>query len=31
MSFAYLASNPGLNHNYSLYAVPAGWVIARVF
>ncbi|WVF71196.1 hypothetical protein IAT40_005996 [Kwoniella sp. CBS 6097] len=28
MSFAYLASTPGLNHNYSLLAVPAGWVVS---
>ncbi|OCF30689.1 hypothetical protein I317_06411 [Kwoniella heveanensis CBS 569] len=28
MSFAYLASTPGLNHNHSLLAVPAGWVVS---
>ncbi|WVW84217.1 hypothetical protein I302_106247 [Kwoniella bestiolae CBS 10118] len=27
MSYAYLASTPGLKFNYSLFAVPAGWVI----
>ncbi|RSH88994.1 hypothetical protein EHS25_002656 [Saitozyma podzolica] len=27
MSFAYLASTPGLKYNYSLLAAPAGWVV----
>jgi len=30
MSFAYLAATPGLKFNLSLYAVPAGWVVAYV-
>ncbi|WWC69947.1 uncharacterized protein I206_103891 [Kwoniella pini CBS 10737] len=28
MSYAYLASTPGLKFNYSLFSVPAGWVVA---
>ncbi|OCF74381.1 hypothetical protein I204_04752 [Kwoniella mangroviensis CBS 8886] len=27
MSYAYLASTPGLKFNYSLFSVPAGWVV----
>lgn len=30
MSFAYLTSTPGLKFNYSLYAIPAGWVVSYV-
>ncbi|WWC69948.1 uncharacterized protein I206_103892 [Kwoniella pini CBS 10737] len=30
MSFAYLTATPGLSYNYSLYAIPAGWLIAMV-
>ncbi|WVQ67364.1 uncharacterized protein L199_005560 [Kwoniella botswanensis] len=30
MSYAYLASTPGLQYNYSLYAIPVGWVVAMV-
>jgi hypothetical protein len=30
-SFAKLASAPGLGANYSLYAVPVGWVISYVY
>ncbi|WWC61921.1 uncharacterized protein I303_104507 [Kwoniella dejecticola CBS 10117] len=28
MSYAYLASTPGLKFNYSLFSVPAGWAVA---
>ncbi|WWD03274.1 hypothetical protein V865_001325 [Kwoniella europaea PYCC6329] len=31
MSYAYLASAPGLKFNYSLFSVPAGWVVGLVF
>ncbi|WWC89081.1 uncharacterized protein L201_003999 [Kwoniella dendrophila CBS 6074] len=30
MSYAYLAATPGLQYNYSLYAIPIGWVIGMV-
>ncbi|WWD17032.1 hypothetical protein CI109_101469 [Kwoniella shandongensis] len=30
MSYASLSSTPGLNYNYSLYAVPVGWLIGMV-
>ncbi|WRT66613.1 uncharacterized protein IL334_003572 [Kwoniella shivajii] len=30
MSYAYLASTPGLQYNYSLYAIPVGWLVGMV-
>ncbi|WVQ79987.1 hypothetical protein IAT38_002088 [Cryptococcus sp. DSM 104549] len=30
MSHSYLSVAPGLTYNYSLYAVPAGWLIGMV-
>jgi hypothetical protein len=31
MSSSFLANAPGLGVNYSLYAVPVGWLVSLVF
>jgi len=31
MSSSFLANAPGLGVNYSLYAVPVGWLVSSVF